>query len=505
MRSWTYDFVAKLAHLILRLFFRRVEVEGLENLPAEGGGILVSWHPNGMIDPLLIFETFPRQVVFGARHGLFKVPLMGWIMRAVGTVPIYRAMDAKGQDPETRRRQNQKSLDALAERVKEGSFTCLFPEGDSHDAPHLIELKTGVARFYYRSRQLMAPDAPPPVIVPVGLHYDHKRVFRSNVLVSFHAPIALDRHLDGELDLTPAEDEDESLARDRARALTEIIERTLKEAVHATESWDLHHLMHRCRKIARAERASRAKSELDAPSMAERSRGTSRVWKGYYARLVTHPKQTAELVCRVREYDADLRALGMEDHELDRGPPIVNAWLAILLVLQAVLVYFFLPPLMIFGAIVNAPPALVLWLLTRAAAKKKKDEASIKVLVGALIFPMTWIAISVLAGVGHAIAHQMYPAIPDTPIFAGFLVGLLAFTGGAIALRYLRLARETARAVRVRLTRERRRLTIARLMVDRGELFEELITLAEGLELPGSVATDGSIGPTLPPREPALT
>jgi 1-acyl-sn-glycerol-3-phosphate acyltransferase len=499
VRPAAYDFVAKLAHLILRLFFRRVEVEGLENLPKDGGGILVSWHPNGMIDPLLIFETFPRQVVFGARHGLFDVPLMGWIMRAVGTVPIYRAMDAKGQDPEARRQQNQKSLDALADRVKEGSFTCLFPEGDSHDAPHLIELKTGVARFYYRSRQLMAPGAPPPVIVPVGLHYDQKRLFRSNVLVSFHPPIALE----GTLDVTPAEDEEEAIARDRARALTEVIEHTLTEAVHATESWELHHLMHRCRKIARAERASRANSELAAPSMVERARATARVWKGYYARLVTHPKQTAALVARVKEYDADLRALGMEDHELDRGPALVKAWLAILLVLQALLVYFLLPPLMIFGAIVNAPPALLLWSITLAAAKKKKDEASIKVLAGALIFPLTWITISALAAIGHARAHAMYAAIPDTPILAGFVVGLLAFTGGAVAMRYLRLARETARAVRVRLTRERRRLTIARLRVDRGELFEELVTLADGLELPGSVQSDGTIGPTLPPGEPA--
>ena len=47
---------------------------------SDGGGILVSWHPNGMIDPALIFETFPRAVVFGARHGLFKVPVLGAMM-----------------------------------------------------------------------------------------------------------------------------------------------------------------------------------------------------------------------------------------------------------------------------------------------------------------------------------------------------------------------------------------------------------------------------------------
>ena len=55
--------------LLLRTFFRRVEVTGVENIPPEGGGLLVSWHPNGAIDATVLFTQFPRRVVFGARHG----------------------------------------------------------------------------------------------------------------------------------------------------------------------------------------------------------------------------------------------------------------------------------------------------------------------------------------------------------------------------------------------------------------------------------------------------
>ncbi|HBQ15179.1 MAG TPA: hypothetical protein DEF51_30000 [Myxococcales bacterium] len=76
---------------------------------------------------------------------------------------------------------------------------------------------------------------------------------------------------------------------------------------------------------------------------------------------------------------------------------------------------------------------------------------------------------------------------------AGVLVATLAFLGGAIALRYIRLARETARAVKVRLTRERRRMTIARLRVDRSELHDGLVALAHGLELPGTLMEDGRV------------
>ena len=163
-------------------FFHQVEVVGTEHVPAEGGGVLVSWHPNGLMDPALVLARFPRRVIFGARHGLFKVPLLGGLMRRIGTVPIYRGQDASAGDGATRRAANRQSLDALAAEVLSGSFSCLFPEGDSHDAPHLLALKTGAARFYYRARELQDPQSRPPVIIPVGLHYDAKRLFGSNAL-----------------------------------------------------------------------------------------------------------------------------------------------------------------------------------------------------------------------------------------------------------------------------------------------------------------------------------
>jgi 1-acyl-sn-glycerol-3-phosphate acyltransferase len=137
---------------LLDCWFRRLEVAGLQQSAVGGrSGILVSWHPNGLVDPALIVATFPGHVVFGARHGLFRWPVLGAMMRATGAVPLYRGIDATGMTPEERRAQNARSLDALAQAVAEGRFSCLFPEGDSHDAPNLLELKTGVARFHERA------------------------------------------------------------------------------------------------------------------------------------------------------------------------------------------------------------------------------------------------------------------------------------------------------------------------------------------------------------------
>jgi 1-acyl-sn-glycerol-3-phosphate acyltransferase len=473
---------------VVRAFFKEIEVVGLEHIPEGQGGILVSWHPNGMVDPGLILTHFPQVVVFGARHGLFRVPMLGLVMRAVGSVPIYRAMDLKNLSAEERGRRNIEALDALAERVVDGHYSCLFPEGDSHDSSYVTELKTGAARFYYRARVLSSGNKP-PVIIPVGLHYDAKRAFRSKVLVAFHPPISIPEHLDVE----PVEGESLQDSRDRARALTLEIERSLREVVHATEDWELHHLMHRGRKLVRAERAHRAGVDLGPTDMKERTLGFARIWAGYYAHRDQHPLLIQQVLDRAREYDADLRALGLEDYELDRAPKLFSLGLVVLLLVQAALVYLLLPPLVLVGALINGPTALFVWSASKVLAKRKKDEASIKLLGGMVAFPTTWLAWGFLAAATHTHLVHLFDGLPHTPLLVGFVFGAMGFVGGALLLRYQRLTRDTYRALRVRLTRRRRRSTIERLRKERRRLCDLLVAMGDGVELPGVVTREGRV------------
>ena len=212
-----YTRLRKGVTVVTRFFFRRLEVAGIEHIPSDRGGILVAWHPNAIVDALIIRSVFPYQVIFGGRHGLFRYPLLGRVMKAVGEVPIYRRQDLKGMSVQEQRERNQEGLDALADRIGAGSFSALFPEGDSHDAPFLQELKSGAARIFYRARALTPEERPPPVIIPVGIHYDHKRVFRSRALVECHPPV----ELPAELDVTPPASEDPEQSRERARGADE--------------------------------------------------------------------------------------------------------------------------------------------------------------------------------------------------------------------------------------------------------------------------------------------
>jgi hypothetical protein len=106
---------------------------------------------------------------------------------------------------------------------------------------------------------------------------------------------------------------------------------------------------------------------------------------------------------------------------------------------------------------------------------------------------VTWGLAGLLAAWGHTQLADLVPGMPDTPVLAGVTTVIIGVIGGMVALRYLRVARETARSVRVRFTRARRRVTLARLKTERCELYDILMGITEGLELPGEVGDDGRI------------
>jgi 1-acyl-sn-glycerol-3-phosphate acyltransferase len=459
---------------LLAAFFRRVEVTGLGNVPEGEGGIFIAWHPNALVDGALIWTQFPGHIVVGARHGLFRFPILGSVMRAFGAVPVYRRRDFPAGADEARREANERSIDAMAESVASGAFALLFPEGQSHDEPFPTELRTGAARLYYRARERAAKAAGSPVIVPVGLHYDRKHLFGSSVLVSFHPPLALPK----EVEEPPPENARDEEKRARYRALTDELERALREVVHATESWDLHHAMHRARKILRAEWAQRTGVSLEKPDMKERVLVFSRLWAGYNERSRTHPEEVNEIVLRLQAYDADLRALGIEDHELYGGKPLLSGRAALSAFFQALLVYFVLPPILVIGYVVNLPAAALVWLLSRWGAAERKDVASLKIVAGAVTFPLLWFAVALLVAWGGTRLSELYPRFRGAPVLTGALAFTLSAVGAMVALHYQRIARQTLRAVRVRLTRWRRASALERLRVERGSLYDALRKLA---------------------------
>ncbi|NOK02030.1 MULTISPECIES: lysophospholipid acyltransferase family protein [unclassified Myxococcus] len=210
-----YACVRAVVALCLRLFYRvKVNAPALE---PDGPVLFVGNHPNGLIDPALVFILTRRKVTFLAKAPLFRMPIIGWLLKGLDALPVYRKQD----DP-AKMGGNEGTLDAAKGALVQGRAITIFPEGKSHSEPGLAELKTGAARI-----ALSAAKAGAPVrIVPVGLTYAEKHVFRSEVLIDVGPAIDVQAFL-------PAD----AAEADAVRALTERIASGLRAVTLNLEQW----------------------------------------------------------------------------------------------------------------------------------------------------------------------------------------------------------------------------------------------------------------------------
>src|SRR5207237_295198 len=166
-----------------KIFCRRIEIAGVEWVPQDSPVIFAVNHPNALIDPLFLLCFAPRRVSFLAKEPLFRTPLIGWIVQAFDSIPVYRRQDAQAGVPVP---QGNRETFARARSVLEkGGAIAIFPEGTTHSEPQLRELKTGAARIALGASMRI-------LIVPTGLYYTAKQKFRSSALVYFGAPVVVE-------------------------------------------------------------------------------------------------------------------------------------------------------------------------------------------------------------------------------------------------------------------------------------------------------------------------
>ncbi|MDX1648326.1 MAG: lysophospholipid acyltransferase family protein, partial [Myxococcota bacterium] len=174
----------RLARLLLRIFFRSVEVVGAERVPPGGPVLLVANHHNSLIDPALVLGFLPRRPRFLAKSTLWKIPGIRQLLELAAVIPVVRRQDvAAGEDPS----RNLETFARCHEALAAGDAVALFPEGVSHDAPHLAPLRTGAARIALEAEARFGPLG--VRIVPVGLTFDAKGRFRSRALVRVGEPV----------------------------------------------------------------------------------------------------------------------------------------------------------------------------------------------------------------------------------------------------------------------------------------------------------------------------
>ena len=147
--DWTRTCARVWARVALWAAMVRLEVEGVERVPADTPVVFMANHESWLDIPMLLV-AIPGQVRFLAKKSLFSVPFLGWAISAMGFIPVDRK----------NRRTAVKSFEEAAARIKAGRSVLVFPEE--------TRTRDGQLLPFQRGGFLIAMKADLP-IVPVGL------------------------------------------------------------------------------------------------------------------------------------------------------------------------------------------------------------------------------------------------------------------------------------------------------------------------------------------------
>lgn len=406
---WLAPILSHVSNAALRVYYRLHRAGGI--VPPNGPVLLVANHPNSLLDPAMVALAARRPVRFLAKAPLFTDPLVGFLVRGAGSIPVYRRAD----DPSQVGR-NDEMFRAVFSALAAGAAVGIFPEGISHSDPSLAPLKTGAARIALGT--LASHDIRVP-IVPIGSIFRDKNIFRSEALVTVGQPIAWD-------DLSPHGD-----GQAAVRELTQRIDRALRDVTVNLERWDDATLV----ELAEAIYAAEFGKASDASEWVARLRTTTET--------LSHLRRSSDsvpLAKDVARHGRVLNRLGLRPRDLVEDPkkPGVVWWLLRRLPLGGLI------PLAVLavGTVAFLVPYRLTGVLERRARPKDDVRATHKLLVGAIVFPSWIVALALVIGaaVGPVAGILAFAALPALGLFT---LGLHEQwrEASAEATRYLTLRR----------------------------------------------------------------
>ncbi len=385
--------------VLLRVFFRQIEIINTERVPEDIPVIYTPNHTNSLIDGMLARAFLPRDPRALAKATLWKNPLIAPFVVASNCIPVHRQQDAKeGEHAE----KNLSMFEACAQALADNNCIVLFPEGTSHDEPELKPLKTGAARIALDAEKRYGPLS--VRIVPVGLNFDAKQKFRSRVLVTIGDPV----------DPTAGVENPDPDNRDAVSRVTDQIEQGIKSVTLNYPSWEEGNLIRRAADIYishKHEDSSETTLSVEFPTHKQLA-------DAYPEMKARHPRKVRKVVEAVRAYDRLLKVLSIQhEHLIQDQPGLIKTISS----LQKMSLFVVRLPLALLGIFLNAIP----FYLMRAIGRLKfpaNRASTIKLVAGLFVFPIFWTLEASILGKG---------------LLPPFLWWLLAPVSGVASLLFL--------------------------------------------------------------------
>lgn len=145
------EFMLRMIMWLLVHSIYRVERRDLHHIPLTGPALLVSNHVS-FVDALIISAATPRPIRFVMDHQIFNLPVLNFLFRTSGAIPIASAQ----QDPSIL----ESAYDSIADALHRGELVCIFPEGEITKTGEINSFKKGVEHIVRRT---------PVTVVPLAL------------------------------------------------------------------------------------------------------------------------------------------------------------------------------------------------------------------------------------------------------------------------------------------------------------------------------------------------
>ncbi len=119
---------------------------GRENIPQKDSFIMVSNH-GSLLDPPLLGHALGRKISFMAKAELFKVPFLGFVIKACGAYPVKRGIADK------------KTIKTACEKLSKNNCIGIFIDGTRQKNGRVNKPKQGAALLAFKNQKLLLPVA----------------------------------------------------------------------------------------------------------------------------------------------------------------------------------------------------------------------------------------------------------------------------------------------------------------------------------------------------------
>ena len=141
-----YQLVSKLFVLPIYKFVFRGHLIGRENIPQKNSFIMVSNH-GSFFDPPFLGHALGRNISFMAKAELFKIPLLGFIIKACGAYPVKRGIVDKN------------TIKTACKKLSNDNCIGIFIDGTRQKNGRVNKPKQGAALLAFKNQKLLLPVA----------------------------------------------------------------------------------------------------------------------------------------------------------------------------------------------------------------------------------------------------------------------------------------------------------------------------------------------------------